>query len=92
MKLHRYTEYNPTKLKHRTTLELVASEGPRFLSVARVSNSLSKWTPSLLDKILTPLSLVVTANNDPSLLNLSLELACKEKNGINSDFTLELKF
>ena len=44
----------------------MGSEGPRFLSIALLSNILIKRTPSLLAKILIPLSLVVTANNDPS--------------------------
>lgn len=64
--------------KHGITLELMGSEGHRFLSIALPSNILNKRTPSLLAKILIPLSLVVTASKDPSLLNLSLGLACKE--------------
>lgn len=60
-----------------TALELVGSEGPRFLSRALPSSILIKRIPSLFAKILIPLSPVVTANNDPSLLNLSLGLACE---------------
>ena len=44
----------------------MGSEGPRFLSIALLSSILIKRKPSLLAKILIPLSLVVTANNDPS--------------------------
>ena len=52
------------------TLEAVGSIEARWLSIAR-----SVLIPSVLARIFIPLSLVVTANNEPSLLNRSRGLA-----------------
>jgi len=58
------------------TLTLPDSERPRDPSNALFSSILNMRCPSVLAKILIPLSFVVTASNEPSLLNLSLGLAC----------------
>lgn len=63
------------KRKRDVTLAFTASESPRAPSNALVSNILSMRCPSKLAKTLIPLSLVVTASNEPSLLNLNLGLA-----------------
>lgn len=60
-----------------TTLVFICWGGPLEPSNALLSSILSKRCPSVLASIFIPLSLVVTASNEPSLLNLKRGLACK---------------
>lgn len=78
---------NQKRLKQtsKITLMLMASEKPRDPSNALLSSIRSIRCPSVFAKILIPLSFVVTASNEPSLLNLSRGLACEEAAVLSSN-------
>lgn len=61
------------------TLTLTASDIVRDPSNDLPSSILNRRRPSVFANIFIPLSLVVTASNDPSLLNRNLGLAYKKK-------------
>lgn len=71
------TKLCETKSLCITTLVFICWGGPLEPSNALLSSILSKRCPSVLASIFIPLSLVVTASNEPSLLNLKRGLACK---------------
>ena len=72
-----YLQYINCKLNLKIFTFTLAAEAALEASNARFSTVRSSLIPSAFAKILTPLSLVETANSIPSLLNLIHGEACR---------------